>query len=1035
MLPHVRGRGGDSEPTTACLSEDVVVGFLDGTLAGAERERVELHVDACAACFGWLAAMIRSSLLQSRGVLADTLPLGDSPPLIGDGGSGQVAPGTMIGRYRVVGQLGQGAMGVVHRAFDPMLEREVAIKVLRGGASSGVRLRALDEAQALAKLQHPNVIAVYDVGFFADQVFVAMELVEGGTLADWLQERRPWQKVRDLFLQAARGLGAAHAAGLVHRDFKPANVLLTADGARVVVTDFGLVCSLDVDRPPTSGELAGTPAYMAPEQFAGGAIDPRTDIFNFCAALYEALFGQPAFAGDTASERRTALREGRLRPVRTGSVPRWLHKVLLRGLALRADDRFATVDELMVALERDRRLRRWALASAAVALIVIVAVCSAAIASYRSPLDACRRRAGAIGSAWSPEQRSRLASVFARVAPTDGPRSAAAVAQILDRFVGQWSRAYGDACDATFRRGEQSLEAFELRLQCLDTRRAGVEHLVTRLESADRAIVESSVSAVSALESPASCARERPSPAQLPPPHLKDEIATVRRQLEEAHSDELVGRLADADRVETSLLPAVERIGFAPLTAELWKRVAYTRRAQGKPADAEKAFLRAFDAAERSGEDRLRVEIATELVETVGRAERRFAEGRRWAAQADAIAARLGSFPDEDRAALAMNVGLVAQAEGKLDEAERQLRSAVELRRHADAPLVPITLGNLANVLTDEGKYEEAERLFRQQRQELERLVGPGHPWLLTNEGNLAATEDWLGHYSEARRLWLEILPQQIAIYGPHHPFVVTTLFDIADSEASVADYEHAIAHATQALQAAVANDPDDVRIADFEIALAVYCSLHGEPERAQAYGASSLARYLAKLGGAHPSVGAAEYQLGRMALDVHDVAQAKLHGERSLRILERSYGERNPQVAMVFDLLGIVEYEEGRYAAAIAQHQRALAILEPAHHMALPDVLTNLGRAQLASGHRDEARATLERAAALRRHMESDPQMEAATSFALARALAPESFDRARPLAEHALAAFVAGGKRYAREAHEVKQWLQFNPPRRTHE
>src|SRR6185312_5679664 len=298
MLPHVRGRGGDSEPTTACLSEDVVVGFLDGTLAGAERERVELHVDACAACFGWLAAMIRSSLLQSRGVLADTLPLGDSPPLIGDGGSGQVAPGTMIGRYRVVGQLGQGAMGVVHRAFDPMLEREVAIKVLRGGASSGVRLRALDEAQALAKLQHPNVIALYDVGFFADQVFVAMERVEGGTLADWLQERRPWRKVRDLFLQAARGLGAAHAAGLVHRDFKPANVLLTADGARVVVTDFGLVCSLDVDRPPTSGELAGTPAYMAPEQFAGGAIDPRTDIFNFCAALYEALFGQPAFAGD-----------------------------------------------------------------------------------------------------------------------------------------------------------------------------------------------------------------------------------------------------------------------------------------------------------------------------------------------------------------------------------------------------------------------------------------------------------------------------------------------------------------------------------------------------------------------------------------------------------------------------------------------------------------------------------------------------------------------------------------------------------------
>jgi serine/threonine protein kinase len=249
----------------ACLDENAVVRLLQGRLGAEQAAAARAHLDGCAQCRELLAAAARSSLGWSRS---------DAPEAA-----------TQLSRYRVLEPVGAGAMGVVYAAYDPKLDRRVALKVLRGsGDAEALADRLMREAQAMARLSHPNVIAVHDVGTLGDRVFLAMEFVDGVTLAQWLrQEARSWREIRDVFLLAGRGLSAAHQAGLVHRDFKPENVLVGRDG-RVRVTDFGLVRMSG--EPEEGKETVGSPAYMAPEQMRGGAVDARADVFSFSVALY-----------------------------------------------------------------------------------------------------------------------------------------------------------------------------------------------------------------------------------------------------------------------------------------------------------------------------------------------------------------------------------------------------------------------------------------------------------------------------------------------------------------------------------------------------------------------------------------------------------------------------------------------------------------------------------------------------------------------------------------------------------------------------
>lgn len=361
----------------ACLSDETVLRFCDGEACAEEITAIERHLAACEDC----AALVAETALalEERGPVrprVDSVLETVVDQRLVSQHTRLLVPGTAVGRYEVLDLLGRGGVGVVYLAHDPDLRRQVALKLLRhdsgsGGASTSATL--LREARAMAQLSHPNVVTVYDVGTWRDQVFVAMELVRGRTLRAWLrEEKRSVERTLELFSAAAEGLSAAHAAGVIHRDFKPENVLVTHDG-RVKVTDFGLARAtllptaeeqaaatpLEMTRGwlttaggPTDGErLAGTPAYMAPEQFSGDPSDTRTDQFGFCVALYEALYDERPFAGGSLEELAQQVLAGHVRPPPPGAqLSLDLRSVILRGLEREPDARFPSMDALVEAL-------------------------------------------------------------------------------------------------------------------------------------------------------------------------------------------------------------------------------------------------------------------------------------------------------------------------------------------------------------------------------------------------------------------------------------------------------------------------------------------------------------------------------------------------------------------------------------------------------------------------------------------------------------------------------------------------------------
>ncbi|HEX5060016.1 MAG TPA: protein kinase [Kofleriaceae bacterium] len=313
---------------SACPPVDKLLAFASGELTDDKSAEVEGHIDSCAECRAALSNYAK----------------GGPPPV--------------LGRYRIDTVLGSGGMGIVYRAYDPQLARPVAIKVVRrAGEDEAGRARLIREAQALARLSHPNVCHVYDVGSEGDEVWVAMELIDGVSLRAWAEEHRDRDKLVGVLLGAAEGIAAAHAAGLVHRDIKPENVLVTRDG-RAIVTDFGLARHEDAINPHAStlsndphltatGAIAGTPAYLAPEQLLGDPIDSRVDQFAWAVMAYEMLTGSKPFPIIFAV-RVEAIRQGLTPPA---SLPSYIANALVRAMAASPSDRFASMRELIAAMK------------------------------------------------------------------------------------------------------------------------------------------------------------------------------------------------------------------------------------------------------------------------------------------------------------------------------------------------------------------------------------------------------------------------------------------------------------------------------------------------------------------------------------------------------------------------------------------------------------------------------------------------------------------------------------------------------------
>ncbi|HTM20596.1 MAG TPA: serine/threonine-protein kinase, partial [Kofleriaceae bacterium] len=645
--------------------------------------------------------------------------------------------GSVVGRYRLLERLGEGGMGVVFAAKDPELQRTVAIKLvrLRGeGSEYGSRLQR--EAQVMARLSHPEILPVYDVGRIDDQVFVAMELVRGGTLASWLKERRrPWREALAMLVRAGRGLAAAHDAGIVHRDFKPANVLIGDDG-RVRVADFGLARAIDeapaaaldesgselAETFTQSGAIVGTPAYMAPEQHQGRRADARSDQFAFCVALYEAVYGERPFkakrddAVPVVAALAAEVTAGRVQPAPGGArVPGWLRRVLLRGLAVAADERWPSMQALLATLEAvPRRRRRIAFAAGAT-----VVAAAAAILLWPRTAEAARCRGfdDQLAGVWDPATRARLHGGLGAGADK--------VDAAVDDYARRWVSARTEACQAARERGEQDEATLGLRTACLDRRLRELGSLVGVLGEADPQVVAMAPELVRGLSPLDDCAdvavltAATPAPAD---PAVQPDIQDAIGLVAEAAVRVRAGQLDRAAPLIDRALASAQRTKYPALEADalLWRGTL--ERTRGSAA-AEATLQAAALAAERARDDVRRTHIYIELI-TVHRLVGHMVQAHQAARQAEAALSRLSEAGWYLQAGIANNEGAVYVDENQLDAGEAEYRKALRLYqaqaqvdvdagdREAIAIEVASTEANLGLLLHARGRSKEGIALL-----------------------------------------------------------------------------------------------------------------------------------------------------------------------------------------------------------------------------------------------------------------------------------------------------------------------------------
>lgn len=413
-------------------------------------------------------------------------------------GGGREAP--RVDQYYLLEELGAGAMGVVYSAYDPDLQRHVALKLLHRDRAIGPTStpRLLREARALAKVSHPNVVGVYAVGTGAEGGYIAMEYVQGQTLAEWLREgAHPWRDVLRRFIDAGNGLTAAHEVGIVHRDFKPANVLVGHDGV-VRVADFGLAWenttnlasesssdpdrTTEHDRLTATGLRVGTPAYMAPEQRRGEDASAAADQFAFCVSVYEGLWGQRPRLDDKTGALAVDL--GQAPPMADGRrAPTPLTRALQRGLARSPAKRFASLAILVRELEsvlRPRHLRRtvpWAIASAS--LLGLVAMQTGSSVEVSTPPHPCATTTSELDEVWNEAQRAALTE---HLSSTGHPGAARIdwVVPAVDKIAASWVADKLETCQA-YHQGQESAALFDLRSECLERTKSTFAHTVELL--------------------------------------------------------------------------------------------------------------------------------------------------------------------------------------------------------------------------------------------------------------------------------------------------------------------------------------------------------------------------------------------------------------------------------------------------------------------------------------------------------------------------------------------------------------------------
>jgi eukaryotic-like serine/threonine-protein kinase len=849
----------------------------------------------------------------------------------------ELSRGTSVGRYVVLDSIGSGGMGLVYLAIDPDLDRKIAIKLMRRRTPQG-HARLLREGQAMARVKHPNVVSVHDLGLYEDLVFVAMDYIDGSTLTEHLAGRsHRWRDVMRVFLDAGEGLAAAHAAGVVHRDFKPDNVLVDKSG-RVYVTDFGLArAALSPSEEDEEGEersvsppsgplgtpvtradtILGTPGYMAPEQLAGKPADERADQYAFCTSLHQAL-------------------------AKATPPPSRLRRIVQRGLSDDPAARYPSMRALLTALRATVARRRliWIGAAALVLVAAVPAMVLASRSSRQAAPQPCRRADARLAGIWDAEVRARAESAFAATKVPYAAGIFSASAPLLDAYARDWVDMHTEACEATRVHGDQSDEALSLRMVCLDQRLRELDALSRLYAAADAKTVERAAQAASALTPLSVCADLQALRGPLLPPAQppEAELEQLRTELARAKVLRDAGRFAEGLPVATSAVEHARALRYRALEAEALLARGHLEVAMGKAKEAEESLRQAVYAAEASRHDEVAGFAALRLAYVIGFAQSRPAEAAPWVDLAAAIEERAGG---EERLACERLsvVGMLASRQGRYAESVDQLERALALcekvygtdhlflwRRHSDLGASYIEFGQSAKAVV---QYDQALAIQRKHQ-------GADHPDVAIVLGNQAIAFARLGDDARA----LELLEQVVAIreqhFGHETPLLVAPLNNLASSLIDTGALVRALPVARRAVELA--------------------SKTLGEKHLTTAIALVTLGSALVEVAGGDD----AEAELG----------EAERRLDQALAVAASAEGGEHAVVADACEGLARLRWRQHRPRDVLALAERALAVREKAQRADAPELgepLTLLGRARIALGRRAEAVEPLQRALAIR--------------------------------------------------------------------
>jgi tetratricopeptide (TPR) repeat protein len=816
-----------------CPREDQLLAFLDGALSLQEKAEIDAHLGGCADCAQLFAASIEDQFpdLPNRSPEPGTAESSEPGAVTTDGPEAEeIETGGRIGRYLVLSPIGAGGIGIVYSAYDPQLGRQVALKLLRPEKNTrkDSSQRLVQEAQAMARLTHPNVVAVYDVGTWKSQVFIAMELITGGTLLDWRAVReRSWREIAVVFERAGRGLAAAHGAGVIHRDFKPENILMGEDG-RVLVTDFGLARIADPSLPPIdlvrpdsgqpissaltrtgTGHLVGSPAYMAPEQMDGKPVDERSDVFSFCVALHESLRGERPFAGGTLRDLREEIRLGKFRDL-AKEVPPFLRKLIARGLAEDPAQRYPGMPELLTDLQlglADRARPTWALVLGLVAFITLGGSLYVIEARLRDPSRLCPQQTARVAKVWNEEKREAITKVYAALGYNDGRDQPLTIQRGLDNYAEAWLNAQNESCRATRVKKVQPEPVFERRVACLDQRLDEFSSLIELILTKTDRVTMKHVSAAVASLSPVSSCEDSPIMREslLPPSggQIGEQLAAARLGFAEGRALLSVGAWQKAFDRLIRVEAAARELHYPALESEALLLQGRAEDHISHYANAERLLRDSAISGELARRDDLAAKAFCQLIFVSGNDLNHVEDALRWAEFAQAAIDRAGGALDL-QSWREQHLGSVLANHKRANEALPHLKYALELAEKmalsVDAPELGTPVEAYAVGFVLARRYDEAMPLMRRALALLSRKFPPNHPNLSEMKINLGETLLLAGHLEEAETPSREALASLLVTDGPDNELTTVAEVDLS----RILSAKHQLAEALVLAQKAV---------------------------------------------------------------------------------------------------------------------------------------------------------------------------------------------------------------------------------------